>query len=104
LFRRDLRQKGIGIDDLIEFLKRRAQRDGSAQMPGHDQVGELVQKTLLEYAERAILMRHSSARWRLGHGNPLTYELLTGGGNLELMVQATRVLRELVEGHQRFVF
>jgi hypothetical protein len=104
LFRRDLRQKGIGIDELIEFLKRRSQRDSSAQDPGQDQLGELVQKTLLDYAERAILLHRSEAVWRMGHGNPLTYELLTGGGNLDVMVQATNVLRALVEAHQRFVF
>jgi hypothetical protein len=73
-------------------------------MPGHDHLGELVQKALLDYAERAILLRRSRAAWRLGHGNPVTYEILTGGGNLDLMVEATRVLRELVEVQQRFVF
>jgi hypothetical protein len=104
LFRRDLRQKGLGVDELIEFLERRQQRDGGGRVAGQDQLSELVQKTFLDYAERAILLRRSQAPWRLGHGNPLTYELLTGGGNLELMVQATRVLRELVEKHQRFVF
>ena len=104
LFRRDLRQKGIDVEEMIEFLERRAKRDASARMPGHDQVGELVQKAILDYAERAILLRRSKAAWRLGHGNPITYELLTGGGNLELMVEATHVLRELVEIQQKFVF
>jgi hypothetical protein len=104
LFRRDLRQKGIDVEEMIEFLERRARRDSSPRMPGQDNLGELVQKTILEYAERAILLRRSEAPWRLGHGNPITYELLTGGGNLELMVEATTVLRELVEVHQKFVF
>jgi hypothetical protein len=104
LFRRDLRQKGIQVEDIIDFLARRARRDSSARMPGQDHLGELVQKTILGYAERAILLRRSEAAWRLGHGNPITYELLTGGGNLDLMVEATSVLRELVEVHQKFVF
>jgi hypothetical protein len=104
LFRRDLRQKGLDIADMMEFLERRAKRDSSARTPGQDQLGELVQKAILDYAERAILLRRSEAAWRLGHGNPVTYELLTGGGNLELMVEATRVLRELVEVQQKFVF
>jgi hypothetical protein len=104
LFRRDLRQKGIEVEDIIDFLARRARRDSSARMPGQDHLGELVQKTILEYAERAILLRRSEAAWRLGHGNPITYELLTGGGNLDLMVEATSVLRELVEVQQKFVF
>jgi hypothetical protein len=103
LFRRDLRQKGVDVEEWIEFLERRARRDASAAMPGQDQLGELVQKAFLDYAERAILLRRSRAAWRMGHGNPVTYELLTGGGNLELMVQATGVLRELVD-RQKFVF
>jgi len=104
LFRRDLRQKGLDIPEMLDLLERRARRDATARAPGQDELGELVQKALLDYAERAILLRRSQAAWRLGHGNPVTYELLTGGGNLELMLEATRVLRELVEVHQRFVF
>jgi len=104
LFRRDLRQKAADVEELMQFLERRAKRDASARMPGQDQMSELVQKAILAYAERAILLRRSQAAWRLGHGNPVTYELLTGGGNLELMVEATRVLRDLVEVQQRFVF
>ncbi len=104
LFRRDLRQKGVEVEEMMEFLERRARRDSAARMPGQDQHGELVQKALLGYAERAILLRRSEAAWRLGHGYPVTYELLTGGGNLELMVAATRVLREFIEVQQKFVF
>jgi hypothetical protein len=40
----------------------------------------------------------------MGIGNPITYEVLTGGGNPELMVQGTSVLRQLIEERQRFVF
>src|SRR5262249_18746584 len=104
IFRRDLRQKEMDADELFEFLERRARRDASAQMLGYDGFSELVQKAILGYAERAILLRRSQAPWRLGHGNPLTYEMLTGGNNLEVMVEATRVLREFVEDHQKFVF
>jgi hypothetical protein len=104
LFRRDLRQKGVDVEEMMQLLERRAKRDASARMPGQDRLGELVQKAILDYAERAILLRRSEAAWRLGHGNPVTYELLTGGGNLELMVEATRVLRELVEVRQKFLF
>ena len=40
----------------------------------------------------------------MGHGNPITYELLTGAGILELMVAGTNVVRELVERYPKFVF
>ena len=51
----------------------------------------------MDYAERAVLLKHSKALWRVGHGNPITYELLTGAGILELMIAATRLLRDLVD-------
>lgn len=104
LFRRDLRQKAADVEEMVDFLERRAKRDSSARMPGQDSVGELVQKAILACAERTILLKRSEAAWRLGHGNPVTYELLTGGLNLDVMVEATRVLRELVDTHQKFVF
>src|SRR5205823_583096 len=61
-------------------------------------------KAVMDYAERAILLHRSDAVWRMGHGNPITYELLTGADLLELMVAAVRLLRELIEVHQKFVF
>src|SRR5271163_585198 len=69
-----------------------------------DQLGELARKAVMDYAERAILLRRSEAVWRMGHGNPVTYELLTGAGLLELMVAGTRVMRELIEKCRKFVF
>jgi hypothetical protein len=104
LFRHDFRQKGVDIDELIQFLERRDKRDSSMRPPGANRLGELVQKAILDYAERAILLRRSKAIWRMGHGNPVTYELLTGGNNLDLMVHATRLLRDMIETHQKFVF
>jgi hypothetical protein len=104
MFRHDLRQKGVSLEELIQFLERRDKRDSSMRPPGSDRLGELVQKAILGYAERAILLRRSQAVWRMGHGNPITYELLTGGNNLELMVLATGILREMIEKHQKFVF
>jgi hypothetical protein len=100
LFRRDLQQSCPNrLAEVIEVLERRSKRSGS-----QDGLGELARKAILAYAERAILLRESRAPWRMGKGNPITYELLTGGSNLELMVEATTVIRALVEQHQKFVF
>jgi hypothetical protein len=101
LFRRDLRQTcDDPVEEVLAILEKRNLR-GSART---EEMGELVQKTLLAYAERAILVERSKAVWRIGHGNPVPYELLTGGGNLELMVAGINVLRKLIEGHQKFVY
>jgi hypothetical protein len=105
LFRRDLRQKSSDpVEEVLEILERRSRRSALNRAASDDALGELAQKAIMDYAERAILLRRSQATWRMGHGNPVTYELLTGAGNLELMIAATKVLRELIEGHQKFLF
>jgi hypothetical protein len=105
LFRRDLRfNRGDPAEDVLELLERRGRRSAVNHADHRDTFSELFQRALMSYAERAILLRHSKAVWRMGHGSPAPLELLNGGGLVELMVQATRVIRELVEQHQKFVF
>jgi len=103
LFRRDLKQTGVNrVNEVIAMLETRSQRGTpNSKQAG---LGEMVRKALLDYAERAILLRNSKAPWLMGHGNPVTYELLTGGDNLELMVEGTNTIREFVEQRQKFVF
>lgn len=105
LFRRDLRLSlGNPAEEMIELLSRRERRGGLNQPSRHDQLSELAQRGVMAYAERAILLHRSSAPWRMGHGNPAPFELLTGSGNVDLMIEGTRLIRELIEGHQKFVF
>jgi hypothetical protein len=105
LYRRDLRQRGEDpVEHAFRVLERRAQRAALNHGTPGDQLGELARKAVMDCAERAILLHRSSAVWRMGHGNPITYELLTGADILELMVAATGVLRELIERYRKFVF
>lgn len=105
LYHRDLRLgTGDALTEMIELLQRREARSASDQHGRRDQLSELAQRGIMAYAERAILLRRSSAVWRMGHGNPAPYELITGSGMLELMVESTRIVRELIEDHQKFVF
>src|SRR5579859_7751006 len=105
LFRRDLRLTGGTLSgDIIELLSRRHQRGGLNQQATSDKLSELAQRGIMAYAERALLLERSIAAWRMGHGNPAPYEILTGSGNMDLMVAGTPVIRRLVEEHQRFVF
>lgn len=105
LFRRDLRLNHRDpLEELRELLERRGRRAAVNHSNRHDTFSELFQRALMSYAERAILLRQSKAVWRMGHGSPAPLELLNGGGVVELMVQATRIVRELVEQHQKFVF
>jgi hypothetical protein len=99
LYRHDLRQSiADPVKETLRILEDRAAADEDGGP------GRLIQKTLLDYAERAILLRRSEALWRMGHGNPVTYEMLTGGGNLELMEACINAARDLIEGHRKFVF
>jgi hypothetical protein len=105
LFRRDLRlSRRDPVEEVLELLERRGRRAAVNHASRQDTFSELFQRALMSYAERGILLHHSTAVWRMGHGSPAPLELLTGGGLVELMVAATRIVRELVERHQKFVF
>lgn len=105
LFRRDLRLADADpVEEMMEILERRRERSGPRQATRRDTLSDLAQRGIMAYAERAILLKRSSAVWRMGHGSPAPYELLTGSGNVDLMIEATRVIRELVEQQQKFVY
>lgn len=105
LFRRDLRQQsGLPEEDMLRTLELRDLRAALNHDADSDKSGELLRKAVMDYAERAILLRNSNAVWRMGHGNPVTYELLTGADNWELMEAGTTAMRELIEKHRKFVY
>jgi hypothetical protein len=77
LFRRDLRAKMADpVEEVLTVLERREKREAQGQ--GADGVSELARRGIMAYAERAILKEKSTAVWRMGHGSPAPYELLTG--------------------------
>jgi hypothetical protein len=105
LFRRDLRVAGEDpVDEAMRLIERRAERSGLNQPDARDGLGEMAQRAIMEYAERAILLHRSTAPWRMGHGSPAPYTLLTGSGSMDLMIESTRMLEDLIVRHQKFVF
>jgi hypothetical protein len=105
LFRRDLRVRGADpVREVLEVLDRRDRRGGLNQSSRRDSLSEMARRAIMAYAERAILLEKSTATWRLGHGSPAPWELMTGAGSLDLMIEAVKVLRRLIDGHQRFVY
>ena len=58
----------------------------------------------MTFAERLILTHKSNAPWRMGHGQPAPYELLTGSGSMEFLRAALDLLRQLILDQQKFVF
>lgn len=105
LFRRDLRVSGQDpVDETMEILERRKKRSDPEGKNARDKLTELGRRGIMAYAERSVLLNKSSALWRMGHGNPAPYELLTGSGMPELLEKSLGLLRELIEGHERIVF
>lgn len=104
LFRRDLRQRPADpMEEVNELLVERAKRRAVGGESGED-LSELARRGLMSYAERSLLTDRSSAEWRMGHGSPAPYELLTGAGRLNLAIPAAEVIEKLICEHGKFVF
>ena len=104
LFRRDLRAStGNAFNDLLALLDNRSLR-GSTDVDERGKLSELARRGIMAYAERAILTRKALAPWRLGHGVPMPYELLTGSGSMELLERSIEVVRTLLLEHRKVLF
>src|SRR5581483_9884110 len=65
LFRKDLkRHNGDVVGDALAALARRSRRSGFNHED--DPLSELARRTIMSYAERAVLLRHARAPWRMG--------------------------------------
>jgi hypothetical protein len=105
LFRRDLRQQHDDpVEDTLRLLETRAARAGMNQPDHRDGLSELAQRAVMSYAEIAALVNKSKAIWKMGHGSPAPYQLLLSASNPDVMIRSVRLLRELIEGHRKFVF
>jgi hypothetical protein len=103
LFRRDLSMRGVGsIDELVALLDARSRRD---ELPGErrSRLGELGRDGIMAYMERAVLLEFARAPWRMGHGNPVAFPMLTGSGSMEFLRHSLDLLRRLID-YERFVF
>jgi hypothetical protein len=104
LYRRDLRVAGLDpVEETIRILDERRKRAGYDQSSKKDTLTDLARRGIMTYAERAVLMNMAEARWRMGHGNPAPYELLTGSGMSELLAKSLSLLSNLVD-YEYFVF
>lgn len=85
----------------IEVIDRRQDRSG---IDTKDRLSELARRGIMTYAERKILLDKATAPWRIGHGSPTPYELLTGSGDMRLLDASLDVLRRLILDFKQFVF
>lgn len=104
LYRRDLRVGGLDpVEETLRVLDQRQQRSGYDASSRKDKLSDLARRGIMTFAERSVLMNMCQSAWRMGHGNPAPYELLTGSGMKELLEKSLDLLRQLVE-HKKFVF
>jgi hypothetical protein len=105
LFRRDLRLRGPDpVEEALELLQRRELRAGMDQEGERDQLSEFARRGIMTYAERAVLFHKATVPWRMGHGQPAPYELLTGHGGMEFLRRSLELLRRFLLEHKRFVY
>lgn len=105
LYRRDLREeKPDPVETLTALIERRARRAGLNQPDRRDGLSELAQRSVMSYAEAKVLLDHTDAVWRLGHGSPAPYQLLAAGGDPDVMIESIKVLTRLIDGHRKFVY
>jgi hypothetical protein len=104
IYRRDIPLRGGAslVDDTIEMLRRRAA--GAENVGGRRMVTDMMRRGVMSFMERAVLADKVKAPWRVGHGNPLAYEILTGSGIPELIERGLPVLDRLLLQHKKFVF
>lgn len=104
IFRRDIPLRGGAslIDETIELLKRRS---GSNETGGsRRKITDQLRRGVMTYMERAILVEKARAPWRVGHGNPLAHEILTGSGITDLIRLGVPMLQKLILDHKKFLF
>ncbi len=105
LFRRDLRSRGQDpAEEALDLLEKRARRAGLGIDEQTDRLSNLARRGIMAFAERSVLFHRSDRPWRMGHGAPAPYELLTGSGSMLLLERSLEVLYKLLGEHRRFVY
>ncbi|WP_375758172.1 hypothetical protein [Corallococcus exercitus] len=104
LFRKEVTfQMDDSFKQAREYVERRENRSRNAPR-NKDSLSKLATRGIRTYAERAILAERLQAEWRMGVGNPLAYELVTGSGYRGLLDASLAMLANLVSQQQKFVF
>lgn len=104
VYRRDLRVSGADpTEEALAMLERRRLRGSTDAEDRRDTISQLARRGIMAYAERAVLLNKAESLWRMGHGNPIPYELLTGSGSMDLLKASLDLLDDLVN-YKRFIY
>jgi hypothetical protein len=100
VYRRDVKLQGDdAITQALAALESQAKRDESGE-----HMSDMLRRAMMTYGERVVLADKTDKPWRLGHGNPLPKELLTGSGFPEVITMSVPVLRRLLLENEQVVF
>lgn len=102
LFRHDLvRSNGDPVDDVMAFMQSRRRKSKPDEKRG---ISDMLTRAIMEYGERYLLTEKSRKPWRMGHGAPMPYLLLTGAGQGKIIDLSLNLLPKLLGEHKKFVF
>jgi hypothetical protein len=104
LYRRDLQSKmSDPMEELATLLERRKKR--TAQGQEGDKLSELASRGIMAFMERKILKEASDAPWRMMHGSPAPYEILTGrwSNTKEEIRKSLELIEWYALTHKRFI-
>jgi hypothetical protein len=105
LFRHDMvRRNGNVTDEVIGFIQQRARQsrpDEDGQLRG---LSDMLVRAIMEYGERFLLTEKSKKPWRMGHGTPMPYEMMTGSGSGRIIELSLDLLPKLLAAHKKFIF
>jgi hypothetical protein len=105
LYRHDMiRRNGNVTDEVIAFIQQRSRRsrpDEDGQVRG---ISDMLVRAIMAYGERFLLTEKSKKPWRMGHGTPMPYEMMTGSGSGRIIELSLNLLPKLLSEHRRFVF
>lgn len=105
LFRHDMvRKNGNATEDVMAFIQQRSRRshpDADGQLRG---IPDMLVRAIMEYGERYLLTERSTKPWRMGHGIPMPYEMMTGSGSGKIIELSLDLLPKLLGEHKKFLF
>lgn len=104
LFRRELRFDAGPPETLAREVILRRQAGAAADDVSEGRLSRLARRGILDFAERSALTDQAVAPWRMGAGDPVPFDLLTGAGSMELVTRSVELLRRLILDHRRFLF
>lgn len=105
IFRKEMRSSGKDpVEEVLDLLQQRQSRSAVDKTSPRDHFSALARRGVMAYAERAVLLERSNAIWRMGHGSPVPWEMLTGSGMKSLAEASLALMRRLVLDHQKFAF